>query len=449
MDGTLTLAIVGIIFIVLLALGMHIGTILIVSGIVGLLLLDGFNSFPAILQDSSFYSIATYSLTTIPLFILMAQFIVRADIVGLLYNLVFKLSRENGGMLGAFTMLLGGFLGSLSGSPTAISAALAEISLPELRKHGYNKYFAAATVATAGSLSTIIPPSIIIIVYGSATQTSIGKLFMAMTIPSVITMVILFIAVFVLHSITSKSVENDNTILNNYSVRNDEVAATIESTSSNTKDYIISIGSLVIIIGAIFLGIFLGIFTPTEAGAIGAFLSLIMALLLRKVTVNFFKEALEGTVKITTMVLFIILGASIFGKFMTLTLVPTKVIDWIEPLLSYPFLLMIILLTIYFFLFMIIEGTAVILITVSVAVPIAVQAGYDPIVFGVLLTIVCAAGLLTPPVGLSVYSVSGVSNLAVHKIFYYGTIYAVIIVAFVVPLILIFPWLVTWLPNNM
>ncbi|ARK32435.1 TRAP transporter large permease [Halalkalibacter krulwichiae] len=404
MDGTLALIIITLLFIFLLAVGMHIGTVLMVAGVVGLILLDGFRSFPAVIQDSGFYSIATYSLTTIPLFILMAQFIVRSNIIGLLYRLIFNLSKERGGVLGAFTLMLGGFLGALSGSPTAISAALAEISLPELRKHGFNKYFAAATVAAAGSLSTIIPPSIILIVYGAATQTSIGQLFIAMTVPVVLTMVILFISIFILHRYTKEDVKDSSS---------NEVAATLDRSFQEgempptVKNYTIAVGIMLVIISSIFLGIFFGIFTPTEAGAIGAMLSLIMAALLKKVNLEFFKASLEGTVKITTMVMFIILGASIFGKFMTLSLVPTKIISWIEPLLSYPILLMFLLLAIYFVLFMVIEGTAVILITVSVAVPIAAQAGYDPIVFGVLLTVVCAAGLLTPPVGLSVYSVAG------------------------------------------
>lgn len=447
MDGTLALFIISILFVVFLAVGMHIGTVLIVSGITGLILLDGFRSFPAVIQDSSFYSVATYSLTTIPLFILMAQFIVRANIIGLLYRLVFKISREKGGVLGAFTLLLGGFLGALSGSATAISAALAEISLPELRKHGFNKYFAAATVATAGSLSTIIPPSIILIVYGAATQTSIGKLFIAMTVPVVMTMTILFISIFIMHRFTKKETE-EGKVIEGLKVASSESSFHSEM-DPTFKNYVISIVSMLIIIGSIFLGIFFGIFTPTEAGAVGAFLSFMMAVLLKKVNMDFIKTAIEGTIRISTMVMFIILGASIFGKFMTLSLVPTKVIYWIEPLLNYPILLMVILLAIYFLLFMVIEGTAVVLITVSVAVPVASQAGYDPIVFGVLLTIVCAAGLLTPPVGLSVYSVAGVSNLAVHRVFYYGTIFAVIITVLVIPPLLLWPELVTWLPNNM
>ncbi|MGD6855749.1 TRAP transporter large permease subunit [Bacillus infantis] len=447
MDGTLALFLIAILFVILLAAGMHIGTVLIVTGIVGLMMLDGFRSFPAVIQDSSFYSVATYSLTTIPLFILMAQFIVRANIIGLLYRLVFKISKEKGGVLGAFTLLLGGFLGALSGSATAISAALAEISLPELRKHGFNKYFAAATVATAGSLSTLIPPSIILIVYGAATQTSIGKLFIAMTIPVAITMAVLFTAIFILHRFTQKEIANDSALETAAALSTEQLPS--GDMDPSFKNYAISISNMFIIIGSIFFGIFFGLFTPTEAGAIGALLSFVMAVLLKKVNLEFIKTALEGTVKISSMVLFIILGASIFGKFMTLTLVPTKVIYWIEPLLNYPVLLMAILLSIYFLLFMVIEGTAVVLITVSVAVPIAAQAGYDPIVFGVLLTIVCAAGLLTPPVGLSVYSVAGVSNLAVHRVFYYGTIYAVIITLLVLPPLLLWPELITWLPNNM
>lgn len=442
MEGTLAFIIIIILFALLLSLGMHIGTVLIVSGIVGVILIDGFTSLPGIVQDSSFYSVATYSLTTIPLFILMAQFIVRANIIGLLYNFVFQISKQKGGVLGVFTMLLGGFLGALSGSPTAISAALAQISLPQLSKHGYNKYFAAATVAMSGSLSTIIPPSIILIVYGTATMTSIGELFIAMVVPVVIILVMVSITVLVLYKITYKKenqIEADN-----------EIDSTIQSEmEASPKNYAISIVSMLIIIGAIFIGIFFGFFTPTEAGAIGAFLSLIMAALLKQVNVEFFKDSLVGTINITAMVLFIILGASVFGKFVTISLIPMNIINWIAPLIEKPMLLMVILLVIYFFLFMIIEGTAVILMTVSIALPIVTEAGFDPILFGVLLTIVCAAGLLTPPVGLSVFSAAGVARIPSQKVFFYGTIYAIVIVVITIPILLLFPELVTWLPNSM
>lgn len=446
MDGTIAFLIILILFIVLLMSGMHIGTVLIVSGIVGSILIDGLASLPGIVQDSSFYSVATYSLSTIPLFILMAQFIVKSNIIGLLYEIVFKISKENGGFLGVFTMLLGGFLGALSGSPTAISAALAQISLPELVKHGYNKYFAAATVAMSGSLSTIIPPSIILIVYGTATQTSIGELFIAMTIPVIFVLILVSIIVFVMFKLTYNK-ENTNLEINKEELNED--VENVGEVTYNLKNSIISITSLVLIIVAIFVGIFLGIFTPTEAGAVGALLSFIMAILLGQVNLEFLKESLSGTIKITAMVLYMILGASIFGKFVTISLVPTNLINWIQPLIEMPILLMVILLIIYFFLFMIIEGTAVILMTVSISLPIVLEAGYDPITFGVLLTIVCAAGLLTPPVGLSVYSVAGVAGLPVPKVFYYGSIYAIIITVVTVPLILIFPESITLLVDMM
>lgn len=444
MDGTLSFLIVLILFIIFLMLGMHIGTVLIISGIIGAILIDGFVSLPGIIQDSSFYSVATYSLSTIPLFILMAQFIVKSNIIGLLYGIIFKISKENGGVLGVFTMLLGGFLGALSGSPTAISAALAQISLPELVKHGYDKYFAAATVAMSGSLSTIIPPSVILIVYGTATQTSIGELFIAMTIPVVFILLLVSIVVFVMFKLTYNK-ENTKLEIDKFEVDEEKE----EAVTYNLKNSIISITSLILIIASIFIGIFLGIFTPTEAGAVGALLSLLMALLLGQVNLEFFKESISGTIKITAMVLYIILGASIFGKFVTISLVPTNIINWIQPLIEMPMMLMILLLVIYFFLFMIIEGTAVILMTVSISLPIVLEAGYDPITFGVLLTIVCAAGLLTPPVGLSVYSAAGVANLPVPKVFYYGSMYAIVITIITIPLLLLFPELVTWLVDLM
>ncbi|MCL7749617.1 TRAP transporter large permease subunit [Halalkalibacter alkaliphilus] len=439
MSNEIAIILVLLLFVVLLALGTHIGTVLIATGIFGLFLLGGFDLLPGILKNDPFYKVASYTLTTIPLFILMSQFILRSNIIIILYDLVFRITKNSATMLGGFTLLLGGFLGSLSGSASAISAALAQVSLPELQKHGYNKYFAAATIAAAGSLSTIIPPSIILIVYGAATQTSIGQLFMAMAVPGAITVIVLFLSIFILYPWSKKRAMGNGDI---------ETKAP-EKIDISVSGYIVSLLAAVLIMGSVFGGIYLGVFTPTEAGAAGAVFSLIAAVCLRKVNFTFMRESLNSTIKITCMVLYIIIGASIFGRFVTLSLMPQKIIALIEPLMTYPILVILLLLGIYFILFMFIEGAAVIVMTASIAVPIAAQAGKTPLEFGILMTIICTAGLLTPPVGLSVFSVAGVSRLPSFQIFSYATIYAIIICVVIIPLLLLFPQLITWLPNNM
>lgn len=422
-----------ILFFVLLVLGLHISTVLLLSGIVGLYLLSGVQALAGILELDPFNRVASYTLTTIPLFILMSQFIMHADIVKYLYSLVFKITRGVSSALGVFTILLGGFLGAVSGSGSAISASLGQIAVPELKKRGYREDLAGAIAAVSGSLSSIIPPAIGLIIYGALTQTPIGDLFIASIIPGILMIIIFVIVVMFLYKRTKMDVtdmEKTETIdLDNYSV----------------KQYTVAILTGLFIVGAIFGGIYLGIFTPTEAGAVGAFISLITAAILGKVNVDFFKKSLKSTLEITTMVMIIMVGAQVFGKFISLSRIPRKVLEMLEPLMGMPLLIIILLLIIYFILFMFLEGAAVILMTVPITVPLAQAVGISPLEFGILISAIGTAGLLTPPVGLCVYSVAGVTKIPIENLFKYSMIFAVVASIAVPAILLIFPELMTFL----
>ncbi|MEB1806983.1 MAG: TRAP transporter large permease [Bacillaceae bacterium] len=439
MADPIMLTIFFIVFITLLLLGLQIGTVLLVTGILGIFLLGGIGPLTGILQTDPYARVASYALTTIPLFVLMSQFIMHSDIVKYLYHLVFKMSRGKPGILGVFTIILGGFLGAVSGSATAISATLGQISVPELKKHGYSEDLAGAIAASAGTLSTLIPPSIGLIIYGAITQTPVGSLFMAVIIPGILTVLVLVICTSIMYKLSNKG-----------RVAINEVAATttVEDNIPKSK-YVISIIASIVIMGAIFGGIYAGIFTPTEAGGVGAFVSLVAALLLGKVNKTFIKESFMSTVKITCMVLFIMVGAAVFARFVSLSMLPRKLMGLLEPLASTPMLVIILLLTTYFILFMFIEGAAVILMTVPITLPLAEMAGLGALEFGILLCVVGAAGMLTPPVGLCVYAVSGVTKTPIEKLFKHTTIFAIAVVVVVVSLSLLFPQIITWLPSTM
>ncbi|OLO36371.1 Neu5Ac permease [Alkalihalophilus pseudofirmus] len=438
MADPIMLTIFFIVFIALLLLGLQIGTVLLVTGILGIFLLGGIGPLTGILQTDPFARVASYALTTIPLFVLMSQFIMHSDIVKYLYHLVFKLSRGKPGILGVFTIILGGFLGAVSGSATAISATLGQISVPELKKHGYSEDLAGAIAASAGTLSTLIPPSIGLIIYGAITQTPVGSLFMAVIIPGILTVLVLVICTSIMYKLSTKE-----------KVAVNEVAATTTVEDFPKSKYVISIVASVVIMGAIFGGIYAGVFTPTEAGGVGAFVSLVAALLLGKVNKSFIKNSFVSTVKITCMVLFIMIGAAVFARFVSLSMLPRKLMGLLEPLASTPILVIILLLVAYFFLFMFIEGAAVILMTVPITLPIAEMAGLGALEFGILISVVGAAGMLTPPVGLCVYAVSGVTKTPIEKLFRHTTVFAIAVTVVVVTIALIFPQIITWLPSTM
>ncbi|WP_077212029.1 TRAP transporter large permease [Bacillus dakarensis] len=438
MSESVALIIIFALFFLLLVLGQQISTVLFTTGIVGIFLYGGSGALTGILQLEPYTRVASYALTTIPLFILMAEFIIYSDIVKYLYHLLFRMSRGKPGILGGFTIVLGGFLGAVSGSSSAISAALGQISVPELTKRGYREDLAGAIAATAGCLATIIPPTIGLIIYGAITQTPVGQLFMASVIPGIITVVVLVITTLIFFRMTRVKVNGETGTVPS-EVKEDIPASKI----------VISLIASFFIMSVVFFGIYSGIFTPTEAGGAGAFISLIAAACLGKVNFSFIKKSLVSTVKITTMVLMVMIGAQVFAKFISLSMLPRKLIALLEPLTSTPVLVIGLLLLTFFILFMFMEGAAVLLMAVPITLPIAQMVGIDALEFGILISLVGSAGLLTPPVGMAVYAVAGVTKISIERLFRFGMIYAIVITVVVIPVILIFPELITWLPDTM
>lgn len=426
-----------LLMIIFLAFGMYIHSILLACGIIGILMLDGLSGIVGFLQFDAFKRVASYSLSTIPMYILMAQFIVRAGIVEDLYNFVYNLSRGKSSILGVLTIIAGGMLGAVSGSSNASAAAMAQVSVPQLLKRGYSPGIAGATVAAAGSLSSVIPPSIVLILWGVATETPIGHLFIGTLIPGVIMMIIMSICLLFFLKFSNK--------------KNSGEVSVVEFVKEelSIKKTVISLSLTLFILLAVFVGIYAGIFTPTEAGAVGAFVSFIVALILRKVNIRFMVDSFADTVRITAMMLMIMIGAQIFGRFVSLSLLPRKIIELLSGLIEYPALILIILAVLYFVLFMLIEGAAVIVMTAPILLPLIIEIGVDKLWFGVFVGILCTIGLLTPPVGMSVYSVAGVTGISSDKIFKYALQFAIVLSVVTIVLLIIFPGLVTWLPSRM
>ncbi|HZW67414.1 MAG TPA: TRAP transporter large permease [Pseudogracilibacillus sp.] len=421
-------------FIYLLVNGQYISSLLFAIGILGIFLIEGTTVLAGFIQNDPFNRTASYALTTVPLYILMAQFIMKAGIVKDLYSLMYKLSKGRPGVLGVMTILLGGLLGGVSGSGTATSAALGQIAVPELQKRGYSDRLAGAIAASAGSLSAIIPPSVFLILYGVVAQISIGQLFTAALIPGILLMISFsLVAMFYLRKMKEDVVEVGDSDLDNVPVSRYVV--------------VVLLGTLIVI--SIFGGIYMGVFTPTEAGAVGAFIALVMAALLRKVNIDFIKTSLIETTKVSVMAMFIVMGASLFGRFISLSLMPRKIIALLDPILGMPLLVLIIIMLFYFFLFMFIEGAAVILMTVPVMTPILAQIDVDLLWFGIMLTVLSTIGMITPPVGISVYAVGGVTRIPIERLFRTTLLFALFATVVVMGLLIIFPELVTWLPSKM
>jgi C4-dicarboxylate transporter, DctM subunit len=440
MDAVIVITITLTLLILFLLSGLYIHSVLFACGIIGIILLEGFDILPGLLGNEPFNRVASYTLTTIPLYVLMAQFILKADIVKDIFYLVHKVSRGKNGALGVLTMIIGGMLGAVSGSGTATAASLGQVAVPELRRHGYSAPLAGAVAAAAGSLSGVIPPSIILILYGVATETPIGSLFIGSVIPGILCMLVFIAVMLVYYKIEKKQPAVQN-----------EVAATLEE-----EVHYVSVPRLITVIiisilvmAIIFVGIYSGIFTPTEAGAVGSFVGFLAALVLGKVNFNFIKYSVIETLRLTGMVLIIMIGAQIFGRFISLSLIPRKLIEMLEPIMDTPALVLVVISLVLFIMFMFIEGAAVILMSIPVLLPIINAMQIDILWFGVFVGVICTIGLLTPPVGLSVYAVAGVSNIRLEPIFRIGMVFALAALVVVGGLMILFPELATYLPNSM
>ena len=435
MSTELVILIVLVLLVVLLLAGLYIHSLLLAVGVVGVVLLGRGALLPGLMGYATFTSVATYSMTTIPLYVLCAQLILEAGVVEDLFNLLYNASRGKRGVLGTFCIILGAFLGAVCGSGSATSAALGQAAYPQLVKRGYQADLAAAVSAASGSLAGIIPPSVTIIVYGVATETPIGQMFIASVIPGVLTTV-----VFILCNLYFLGREGRQT---------GAVKAPFEPVPVDKRSTTISAVVAIIIAVTIFGGIYSGFMTATEAGAVAATVAFICALLLGKVNKDFLVRAAKSSVKVTAMVMLIIVGAKIFGRFISLSRISSRFVEMLEPLMNHPEIVLIILIIVYFVLFMLMEGTAVIVMTTPVLLPVMEAMNVDLLWFGIIVCFCCVIGQLTPPVGVCVYSACGVADIPVEGAFKRSMVFALAATVIVGGLMVFFPQIVTWLPSMM
>lgn len=427
--------IAGITLIVLLLGGLYIHSMLLAVGIVGIIALGKSALLSGLLSYTTFTTVATYSMTTIPLYVLCAQLILEAGVVEDLFNILYNISKGRKGVLGTFCCILGAFLGAVCGSGTATSAALGQAAYPQLVKRGYSSDLAAATSASAGSLAGIIPPSVTIIVYGITTETPIGRMFVASLIPGILTTL-----VFIGCNLFFLNREGKNRL---------QPMETFKPVHVDRKNAIVSITVACIIAITIFGGIYSGFMTATEAGAVSATVAFICALCLKKVTKDFLIRSAKSTVNITAMVMLIMIGAKIFGKFMSLSKVSDAFVELLQPLMSQPKIILCICILVYFILFMLMEGTAVIVMTTPVLLPVMQQMNVDLLWFGIIVCFCCVIGQLTPPVGVCVYSVCGTAGIPVEGPFKKSMAFAIAATVIVGGLMVLFPQVVTYLPSMM
>ena len=425
--------IIGIILlIVLLAIGMPIAFSLAISGTIGIIMLDGFDVGVYSLGIYPFGFLRSWLLVAIPLFILMGSHASLAGVTSRAYEFAYRwLSKLPGGLAMASVAACAA-VAATSGSSVATAGMMGAIAIPEMKRYGYDMRLASGATAAGGLLGILIPPSIILVIYGSITETSVGKLLIAGILPGVLTAAVYMVGISVIVSLRPSLAPQAP----RFSWR--------ERIRSVRK-----IWEVTILFMTVVLGIYLGIFTPTEAAAVGALVALIMALLRNVKAPSRILPAFSSTAQSTVMILAICLGASIFAQFLTLSGIPRWISEVIAHLQIHRFCILTLCLAVYIPLGMFLDTVSILLITMPIIFPIITAVGYNPIWFGVLVVKLEEISLITPPVGINVYVIKGVApDIPLNDIFM-GIIPFLVMEIVVIALLIAFPEISLWLPSIM
>ncbi len=417
--------------VVLLVVGMPVALAMAISGALGLYMFGGMPVLSGILKTAPLSTANSYEIITIPMFILMAEFVIVSGVAQDLFrSAAIWVGRLRGGLAMA-TALAGAGFGAISGSSTAAAATLASTSIPAMIDQGYEPKLAAGVVAISGTLAMLIPPSVALVLYGVIADVSIGQLLVAGVIPGLFVMLAIIATVAILVRMDPSTAPAGR----RYTLR-DKVAS------------LSRVGPMLVLFLAVTGTIYSGIATPTEAAAIGAFCAMLLALWEGKLGPGPLWGCLRRAAQTTCMILFVVLGAYIFGYFFTLTRVTNDLTQWIGGLGVAPMVVMVMILVLYIILGAFMDQIAILILTVPVILPLVLSLGFDPVWFGVIVVVTAEVGMVTPPLGMNVFVVARYTRRPVGEIFR-GTFPHVLAHLVVIAVLTAFPALVLWLPSTM
>lgn len=418
--------------VVTLLLGLPIAFSLAAAGIVGIYLLTGdWNVVFRVIGTAPFSTVADYVLTTIPMFILMAYFAASGGLARDLYTAgAHWLSQVRGGLAIA-TVFACGIFGAMSGASLAAASVMSTIAMPEMRRHGYSDELAAGSIGVGSTLDILIPPSVGMVIYGIMTQTSIGKLLIAGIVPGLIVGAFLILAIVVWVRISPSHAPETY------------VVSAAERWRSVARIW----ASLLLILLVVAL-LYLGVATPTEVGALGAFLSGAIGVATGRLTLAGALDAIRQTIKTSAMIFLILIGATIFGYYMAMSQIPQHVVAAVTELNLNRWVVICGIVVAYFVVSMFMDELPLLLLTLQLTFPLIVSMGFDPVWFGVLSMLMVSMGLVFPPVGMIAFVVSATAGVSLMKV-YKGTSILMIALVLTTALIMVFPQIVLWLPNTM
>lgn len=427
----MTSLIVLMLLFVLLALGVPVGFTMAASGAIGLFALGGLDMLTGVLQTAPLSTVSAYELVTVPMFLLMAEFVMASGIADDLFRAAAAWVGHIRGGLGMATALTGAGFGAMCGTSTASAAALSATSLPAMLKQGYEPKVAAGVVAISGTLSMLIPPAVALVIFGLLAEVNIGKLLVAGLIPAFLVMLTIMLTVYLLAVLEPKSAPASARVGMRERIRLLKVVWPM-------------LALMLVVTGVIYSGVA----TPTEASAIGAFGAFLLSLWKRGFQPALVRHAaLRATIS-ACMIATIIMGAQIFGYFFAMTHVTQDIVQWVGGLHTSRWVIVICILVMYIALGAFMDQIAILVLTVPVVIPVIISLGFDPIWFGVIKIVTAEVGMITPPVGLNCFIVARYASRPIGEVFqgiwpHFGA-HIVIIAVF-----LAFPQLTLWLPSLM
>jgi len=426
------IGIIGIVVLILalFLLGMPVGFAMALIGFIGFAYVISFKAALNMVGNDIWVTFSKYGLTVIPLFIFMGYLAFHAGIAGRLYDAAYKWIGHWRGGLAIATIAADELFAAICGSNTATAATMGAVAMPQMQKYKYDDSLSTGTVVTGGTLGTVMPPSIVLIIIGLQTEQSIIKLFLAGILPAVLLGLLFILTIFVLCKIYPEfGPAGPN--------------ATLKEKIKSLIGVIEALAIFVLVIG----GLYVGIFTPTEAGAVGVFLTLVISAIAGKLTWEGIVKSMRETLKISCFVFVLVTGAIIFGRFLAITRLPFMIADFAAGLPVSPYIVLALILVIYLVGGCFMDSLGFLVLTIPIFFPLGIALGFDPVWFSIIITMVTTMGAITPPVGVNIYVVKALAPDVPLETIFKSVSFFLIACMISIIILIIFPQIVLIIPQ--
>ena len=432
MDSTLLSILILVFMFIVLFCGMPIGFAMGLSAVLGTLLLIDAQAAFSLLGQTAYDTAVTYNLSVVPMFVLMGYIAGGAGLSEALYRACNAWLGHRRGGLALATIGGCGAFAAICGSSIATAATMAQIALPEMRRYNYDDRLATGAVAAGGTIGILIPPSIIMVIYGLLTETSISKLFLAGFLPGLLTVAGFMLTITIMTRINPRL-----------------------GPRAEPAPMVVKLAALRSVWGPVLLfllvigGLYFGVFSPTEAAGIGAVGAFALGVLNRGFDGEALRQALLDTVRTTAMIFTILIGAILFNNFLILASMPNLVSSWITGLPLGKLAILLVIIGMYFVLSCLLDSLAMILLTIPIVFPIVSALGYDPVWFGIIIVMVVELGLITPPIGMNVFVIKGIAREVPLYTIFRGVTPFIVAQIILIAVLIAFPEIALWLPSTM